>query len=148
MDDQQNTGQDVSQDKVQQQPQGAVSGQQVNPISGPHKEVAPLSGRAGEYLKPVEAAPEFPKEVEEAGVRKVEERPQIHPEAAKVGLTHAKEHVSHPTEPQGVVSYPTLSQQQATVIKQKSSVRDAARWLAVFVLRQFDKIAYQKLPTK
>ena len=78
---------------------------------------------------------------------RVEDRPEIHPEAAKAGLTHAKEHVSHPTEPQGVVSYPAINQHQATVMKQNSTVRDAARWLAVFVLRQFDKISYQKFPT-
>ena len=147
MDDKQNS-QQTQTDRTQQQPQGVVAGQPVNPISGPHKEVAPLSGQTSEYVKPVESAPELPKEVEAAGVEAVEDRPQIHPEAAKAGLTHAKEHVSHPTEPAGVVTYPLINQQQATVMQKKSSVRDAARWLAVFVLRQFDKIAYQKLPTK
>jgi len=122
--------------------------QPTSPISGPHKEVAPAIGQTSEYLKPTEVKPELAKEVVEAGVEHAqEERPQIPHEVAQAGVVHAKETVAHPTEPIGVVSLPSITQQQAVIMK-KNPVRDAARWLAVLVLRQFDKIAYQKLPTK
>ena len=124
------------------------AGQPVAPVSGPHKEAAPLSDQTGEYLQPTETKPELSKEVVEAGVEHApDEKPHIPHEAANAGVVHAKETVSHHTEPTGVVTLPQITEQQAVILK-KSPVRDAARWLAVFVLRQFDKIAYQKLPTK
>ena len=116
MDDSQNTNQDASQNQAQSRDAGRSDSDEssdskrshpsgpANPVSGSHKEVAPLSGQANEYVKPVESAPELPKEVAEVGVQTVEDRPEIHPEAAKAGVTHAKEHVTHPTEPPGVVS--------------------------------------------
>ena len=135
---QQNTTPQAAQ--VQQQP--------VAPVSGPHKEVAPLAGQTSEYIRPVEAQPEIAQEVADAGVEQAVERPVIHPEVAQAGVTHAKETIPHHVDPAGVVVLPNVTQQQAVVMQKKNSVRDAARWLAVFVLRQFDKIAYQKLPTK
>jgi hypothetical protein len=122
--------------------------QPSHPVSGPHKEAAPLSGQTGEYLQPTETKAELSQEVVEAGVEHVpDEKPHIPHEVAQAGVVHAKETIAHHTEPVGVVSLPSMTQQQAIILK-KNPVRDAARWLAVLVLRQFDKIAYQKLPTK
>lgn len=130
------------------QPQDDIAKQPIAPISGPHKEVAPPSGNTGEYLRPAEAKQELSNELTEAGVSHTpEDKPDIPHEAVKVGVAHAKENVVHHTTPTGVVSLPEMSQQQALVMK-KRSMKDAAKWLAMLVIRQFDKIAYQKLPTK
>jgi hypothetical protein len=122
--------------------------QPVVPIGGVNKEVAPLVGNAAEYIKPTEVKPELSKDVVEVGVEhSPEDKLHIPHEAVQIGVSHAKEHVEHHVEPVGVVKLPQITQQQAAVMKNRS-MKDAAKWLATFVLRQFDKIAYQKLPIK
>ena len=130
--------------------QGAA-GVPQQPISGPNKEAAPLSAQVGEYLKVAEVAPALPKEVAEVGVEHVanQERPYLPPAVKQVGVMHAKETIDHHTTPIGMVQLPTMmTKEQAVSKRDQGSVNDAARWLVAYVLRQFDKIAYQKLPTK
>ena len=133
----------IQTDEGKSHPAGAVA-----PISGSHKEAAPISAQTSEYLAPAEAKPALAKEVREVGVEHApEERPVIPHDVSQAGVTHAKESLAHPVEPSGVISLPQMTQAQALVMK-KRSVKDAARWLATLVLRQIDKIAYQKLPIK
>lgn len=131
-----------------QDDQQVATPQRAAPVSGPHKEAAPVGERASEYLQAAEVKPELSQEEVKAGVEHApEDKPHIPYEVAKAGVSHAKETVIHPVEPSGVVSFPSTTQQQALVMK-KRPVHDAAKWLATFILRQFDKIAYQKLPVK
>lgn len=153
MDDQTRQQQTIASTPVQQQSipsdQAQQPAQPAAPVSGPHKEIAPLSGKTSEYLIPTESRPELPKEVAAVVEHSPDQdRPQLPQEVMQAGVTHAKETTAHLVDPQGIVQLPTTTQQQALAIEKKASVRDAARWFAEYVLRQFDKIAYQKLPTK
>lgn len=145
-------GTPVDQQVLQQQsaPSKPVVAPPLQPVSGPHKEMAPLSGMTTELMKPSEQAPELPSELVEAGVEVTpnNELPVIPREVQLVGVKQVNENTILHIESQGAVTLPQMTMQQAVEIKKSASVKDAAKWFAIFVMRQFDKIAYQKMVTK
>jgi hypothetical protein len=112
------------------------SGQPLNPVSTPQKEVetAPVN----EYVSLSETSPRIEKEVAEAGVKEVGKAPELTEEHFKTGMKHAGESTPAKTEPTGIVKLP-MTQDQAQVLA-KGDTDDAATWLANFILRLLKKM--------
>lgn len=161
MDDTQNKPQlDTTQTPPQQavptvqQDQQAVSqpvSQPQSPVGGPHKEMAPVPQPTTEYLKPTtESQPELSQELAEIGVEHAtdQEKVTIPHVVQQAGVTHAKESVPVHTSPQGTVQLMDTPREELVLRSKAGPVTEAARWFALFLLRQVDKVAYQKVVTK
>lgn len=108
-----------------------------NPVSGPHKEVAPVrqmptaEAPVAEYVRPTEVAPQLQQEVVDAGVEVVHnpEQPQLTQEHKAVGLELAKEAVpvTIPAQPTTQLPY---SAQEVKEIEKKVPISESKHWLA------------------
>ena len=135
--------------------QGVQSVQQLSqarpaqPIGGPHKEMAPLPQPA-EYLKPAaETHIELSKELVELGAEQApdQERPVLSPQVQQAGVAHAKEVIPVPPHPSGTVQLLETPREELLLKSKTGPVTEAAKWFALFLLRQVDKVAYQKAVT-
>lgn len=108
--------------------------QPMQPVSGPHKEHAPLTVEApvAEYLRPTEVEPVLHPEVAEAGVEVVEqqERPQISVEQKAVGVNHAPPVMPMTVSQTQTVTLP-YTPQQVLAMEKTTKVENADHWLVV-----------------
>lgn len=127
-----------------QQPQ--VSSQ---PVSTPHKEIAPPL-RSEQHIKPTEQTIELSNELREAGVEHAPdvERPELSPDVKQAGVTYAKEHVELDPIVPPMVQLPPYKREEVLPHAQKGPVTDAARWFYTFLIRQIDKVKKQNLQQK
>ncbi|MEK7605048.1 MAG: hypothetical protein AAB478_00830 [Patescibacteria group bacterium] len=122
------------------------SPKQAYPVSGPHKEAAPISqALVTEYVKPTEVAVQLPQEVAEAGVEIVHnaEQPQITPEHQAVGIEPAKEAVPAVVAPAAKTITLPYSPAQAKQIEKQAPLAESRHWLAVlteFLLKKLQLI--------
>lgn len=130
-------------DQVQPQTQPA---QQPEPVSLPHKEFVPRTQVSeASSLEQSMVEPEIAPEVAEAGVEvtPVQHTPKIHPDAAKAGLSPAKEATPVITTPTGIIKLP-MTEEEAKEVRKVYGIKDSMRWRAELVLEQLKKI-YRKL---
>lgn len=108
------------------------------PLSAPNKEIelAPVS----DYLAPSAEIESIikDKEVAEAGVKEVNQVPNLTKQHFNVGIRHAAESTPIQREPTGQVKL-SMTQSQAQQ-EAKGSTNDATTWLANFILRLFKKM--------
>jgi hypothetical protein len=119
----------------------------VAPVSGGHKEHAPI-GRVSEYVQRhhTETTPDLPSEVKEAGVDAVitPVQPHIPQELKELGITESGDAVPVPVEPSGQVSLPTpMSYQQAVTNVKTHKTDDSVRWLAMLSKYVLEKLGMQ-----
>lgn len=104
------------------------------PVSGPHKERAPIMQAAplAEYIQPTEVTPQVPQEVAEAGVEVVAnpEQPQLTSEHQAVGLQPAREAVPAVITQTQTIQLP-YSAVVAQQVEKQSSVKESRHWLAI-----------------
>jgi hypothetical protein len=104
------------------------------PVSGPHKEHAPLTVEApvAEYVRPTEVEPVLHPEVAESGVEVVEqqERPQISVEQKAVGVNHAPPVMPVSMTQTATVTLP-YTPQQVVALEKTTKVDESAHWLVV-----------------
>lgn len=119
----------------QQSPTASVAplvSQPAHPVSGPHKEYAPVEAPVHEYVEPhaSEIAPILPSEVEEfVEVVENKEEPQLTDEHRAVGIEHAPAATPVVVSDQPVVQMPYTYQQAEQVVKD-TSVEESKHWLA------------------
>jgi hypothetical protein len=111
-------------------------GQPVNPVSIAQKEVevAPVS----DYIVPSETSPRIEKEVVDAGVKEVNQAPNLTSEHFNAGIRHSAENTPVQIEPTGLIKLP-MTQSQAQQ-EAKGSTDNATTWLANFILRILKKM--------
>lgn len=108
--------------------------QPAMPVSGLHKEHAPLTMEApvAEYVQPTEVEPVLHPEVAEAGVEVVEqqERPQITVEQKAVGINHAPPVMPVTVAQPRTVTLP-YTPQQVVALEKSTKVDESAHWLVM-----------------
>lgn len=135
------TPQAVTQPSVPTMPTTAP--QISNPVSGPHKEIAPIrQAPVSEYVKPTEVAVELPQEVAEAGVEVVHnaEQPHITPEHQAVGIEPAKEAVPAVVAPAPKTITLPYSAAQAKQIEKQAPLTESRHWLAALTAYLLKKL--------
>lgn len=118
-----------------------------NPVSGPHKEIAPIrqvpvvEAPVTEYIRPTEVSPQLNQEVVEAGVEVVNnpEQPQLTQEHKTAGLEPAKEAVPVTVPLQPTIQLP-YSAQQVKEIEKKVPISESKHWLAALTEYLLKKI--------
>lgn len=102
------------------------------PVSGPHKEYAPVEAPVREYVEPhaSEIAPTLPSEVEEfVEVVENKEQPQLTDEHREVGIEHAPVATPVVVSDQSAVQMPYTYPQAEQIVKE-TSVEESKHWLA------------------
>jgi len=122
-----------------QNPQAMVDSslQQVQsvPVGSINKETGPVS----DYVKASESEPQIHPEAADVGVEAVsEEKPQLTEDHFKIGI---REPIPEPQiEPTGNVQLPMTQQQAAQAVKTDKNITDSILWMATAVLRQLKKM--------
>lgn len=120
----------------------------VSPVSPPQKEqVEPVLGenapeptaKAEEWVKPSEVEPEIHPEVEQAGIEKVSELPEMKEEHKEAGIGLAKEAIPVQTKPTGVVQLPMTEKEADRQIKSTGDT-DSPHWLAVLIKKLWKRL--------
>ena len=129
-------GKSQNQDDQGQQPAAPVA---QTPVSV-SKEQGPVASAPIPDAVPAEitAAPETPElsqEVKEAGVEATAQKPDIHPDIQKVGVTHSQESVPAPSQA-SAKGLPMTGVQATQQLKQHPSVFDSMRWFLSLILKQ------------
>ncbi len=113
----------------------------TQPVSLLHKELG-LSRPTQDYgsVSLSEPEPYISEEVAEAGVEVTPDtyRPDIPPDAAKLGVTPAKAATPVVTTSATKITLP-LTEEKATLAKKTYSIKDSIRWLAELVLEQLKR---------
>lgn len=139
MDDKGNVGnQTDDQGQTQVQPASQPPLQQVPPSGSINKEAGPVvTADVSEVLKPTEPEQNIQKEVLEAGIEKVSDRPILTPTHTKFGIKLAKESTQVSTTPSGMVRLPMTEEEAIKNIKLHKKITDSARWYIWLILKQF-----------
>lgn len=144
--DDQQGGDDTSVQQVPLGTQGTQSGTQQSPstapVSLPHKELG-SSRPTHDYgsISLSEPEPYLSEEVAEAGVEVTPDtyRPDIPPDAAKLGVTPAKAATPVVTTTTTKIVLP-LTEETAMQAKKTFTIKDSMRWLAELVLEQLKRV--------
>lgn len=143
----QQSGQQPVQQQSQPSAQLPVSqGQQpAQPVSGPHRERAPLEAPVADYVQPSghDVEPQVPQEVREAGVETKSEVPQLPLDVQQAGVTHAKEVTAVTLTQQQQTQLP-YSYQQAHQIQKTGKKDDSQTWFAALITFLLKRMSLQQ----
>ena len=129
--------------KVQSQQISPV--QPVTTVSQLDKESEPMPSIGNtNWAEVSHPAPEVSQELKEAGVEKVAEHPQIHPEVVEAGVALAKDATPVATQPAGLVNIPWTEEKAQEVIKTNHDPKHSVYWLATLIFHEIEAAKRRK----
>ena len=116
-------------------------------VGGGAKEQGPVATSSPAEMAPRPETAEVSQELKEAGVEVAPNKPELHPDIQKVGVTHAQDAVSVGGTPQSDLHLPMTEAKAEEQLKTHPSITDPARWIAGLVVKAY-RVAAQRMTPK